>query len=75
MNGYEVAHRIRKAPGGNVPYLVALTGWSRFEDHRRAREAGFDTYVLKPAEPDHLQALLAAAPNGSSNKGIRQTPR
>ena len=62
MSGYEVAERIRAAPGGREPYLVAFTEWSRIEDHRRAREVGFDTYVLKPADPDHLFALLATAP-------------
>jgi len=61
LNGYEVARRIRKGPEGTKPFLVALTGWTRVEDHRNAREAGFDTYVLKPADPDHLKALLAAA--------------
>jgi len=62
MDGYQVAERIRAAPGGRDPFLVALTGWATVEDHRRAREVGFDTYVLKPADPEHLQALLAAAP-------------
>jgi CheY-like chemotaxis protein len=62
MDGYEVAKRIRAAPGGPEPFLIAYTGWARVEDHRRGREAGFDSYVLKPADPDHLPALLAAAP-------------
>jgi CheY-like chemotaxis protein len=62
LDGYEVARRIRAAPGGDKPFIVALTGWGRVEDHRRARAAGFDTYILKPADVDHLQALLASAP-------------
>jgi CheY-like chemotaxis protein len=66
MNGYAVAARIRAAPGGHEPFLVALTGWGNVEDHRRAREVGFDTYVLKPADPEHLQALLAGAPAADS---------
>jgi CheY-like chemotaxis protein len=75
MDGYEVAERIRAAPGGHEPFLVALTGWGRVEDHRRARLAGFDTYVLKPAEPAHLQALLAAAPaNGPDPVAVARKP-
>jgi CheY-like chemotaxis protein len=62
LDGYQVAQRIREAPEGDKPFLVALTGWTRVEDHRRARDSGFDTYLLKPADLDHLQALLTATP-------------
>jgi CheY-like chemotaxis protein len=41
--------------------LVALTGWGQEEDHRRAREAGFDRHLTKPADPQVLEALIAAA--------------
>jgi CheY-like chemotaxis protein len=75
MDGYEVARRIRRAPGGDEPYLVALTGWGRVEDHRLARAAGFDTYVLKPADPEHLQALLAAAPTEHEDGQDREPSR
>ncbi len=57
-----VVERIRVAPDGDRPFIIALTDWARVEEHRKARDAGFDTYVLKPADPGHLQALLAAAP-------------
>jgi len=60
LDGYEVARRIRAAPGGQAPYLVALTGMGRAEDPRSARAAGFDTYMLKPADTNQLQELLAS---------------
>jgi CheY-like chemotaxis protein len=41
--------------------IVALTGWGQDEDRRRAREAGFDEHLVKPAELDALRALLASA--------------
>jgi signal transduction histidine kinase/CheY-like chemotaxis protein len=60
MDGYEAARRIRAALGGRV-ILVALTGWGQEEDQRRAFAAGFDRHVTKPAEPDVLESLIAAA--------------
>jgi len=71
MNGYEVARRIRQAPGGQEPYLVALTGWGRVEDGHLADAAGFDEYMLKPADPDRLQAVLAADHAQSRDPGTQ----
>jgi PAS domain S-box-containing protein len=59
MNGYEAARRIRQQPWGRDVFLVALTGWGQEEDKRRAREAGFDYHVTKPADPAALTKLLA----------------
>jgi PAS domain S-box-containing protein len=60
MDGYEAARRIRAARGPSI-ILVALTGWGQEEDRRRAYAAGFDHHVTKPAEPDALESLIAAA--------------
>ena len=59
-NGYDVARRIREAPGGHRVYLVALTGWGQDSDKRRAEEAAFDTHLVKPVPPEALDQLLAA---------------
>jgi CheY-like chemotaxis protein len=40
--------------------LAAVTGYGQEEDRRRAREAGFDCYLLKPVGPGELKELLAA---------------
>jgi CheY-like chemotaxis protein len=60
MDGYAAARAIRSALGPRV-FLVALTGWGQDEDQRRAREAGFDHHLTKPAEPEELEALIASA--------------
>jgi CheY-like chemotaxis protein len=39
---------------------VALTGWGQEDDRRRAREAGFDHHLVKPAELGTLHSLLAS---------------
>jgi two-component system CheB/CheR fusion protein len=60
MDGYEVARRIRGRRAGRAPAIVALTGWGQEADRRRAREAGFDHHLVKPADLHTLQALLAS---------------
>jgi signal transduction histidine kinase/ActR/RegA family two-component response regulator len=61
MDGYEVAQRLRAAEGGDRLLLVAVTGYGQDEDRQRAREAGFDYHLVKPVDPEHLQALLELA--------------
>ena len=55
MDGYEVARRLRK--GGNKARLVALTGYGQSRDVELAREAGFDSHLVKPVE---MPALVRA---------------
>ncbi len=58
MDGYEVARRMRGQAARHAR-LVALTGYGQEEDRRRAREAGFDAHLTKPADPATLHALVA----------------
>jgi CheY-like chemotaxis protein len=58
-DGYETAAGIRQQPGGTHMILVAVTGWSRDEDKRRAYDAGFDLHVTKPMRVETLKDLLA----------------
>jgi PAS domain S-box-containing protein len=60
MNGYEVARTLRSRYPEAGAALVALTGWGQDDDRRRAREAGFDHHLVKPAQLDSLQQLLAS---------------
>ena len=58
-DGYETVAGIRQQPGGRHMILVAVTGWSRDEDKRRAYDAGFDLHVTKPMRVETLKELLA----------------
>ncbi|HXS79416.1 MAG TPA: MASE1 domain-containing protein [Gammaproteobacteria bacterium] len=58
LDGYEVARRLREAKFG--ARLVALTGYGRDDDVKRAREAGFDEHLLKPATLEQLRAAIDA---------------
>jgi PAS domain S-box-containing protein len=60
MNGYDAARSIRLRYPDVPAILVALTGWGQEDDRRRAREAGFDHHLVKPAELGTLHALLAS---------------
>ena len=57
-NGYDVARALRTRQGEGVT-LVALTGWGQEADRRRSAEAGFDHHLIKPVDPQTLNALLA----------------
>jgi CheY-like chemotaxis protein/two-component sensor histidine kinase len=58
MDGYELARRLRERFPTHELLLVAVTGWGKYEDRRRAREAGFDHHLVKPAKPSELQQAI-----------------
>jgi signal transduction histidine kinase/CheY-like chemotaxis protein len=59
MDGYELSRRLRQEPGLEGVLLVALTGYGQEEDRRRSREATIDYHMVKPMDPEALEALLA----------------
>ena len=68
LDGYEVAKQMR-ALGMPPSFLVALTGYGRPEDQRRAQEAGFDAHLVKPVDPDRLSALINRETPGRGSRG------
>jgi CheY-like chemotaxis protein len=60
LNGFEVARRLREQPGLEKMRLVALTGYGSEEEQLRGREAGFDHYLIKPADPADLERVLTS---------------
>ena len=59
MDGRELARRIRAGLGERTPLLIALTGYGSDADRQAALDAGFDHYLVKPANMQQLEALLA----------------
>jgi CheY-like chemotaxis protein len=59
LSGFEVARALRQAPETAGVRLIAVSGYGRDEDQRRAREAGFDELLVKPVSPAVLERLLA----------------
>jgi two-component system CheB/CheR fusion protein len=60
LDGCEVARRLRGQHALRAACLVAVTGLGTPEDRRRAAEAGFDMYLLKPIDPAELRELALA---------------
>ncbi len=58
MDGFEVAATLRQAPETATARLIAVTGYGKDEDRRRAFEAGFDVHLVKPVDPQQLLAYL-----------------
>jgi CheY-like chemotaxis protein len=58
MDGFELARQIRQRWPSRPPVLIAVTGHGTPEDHRQAEQAGIDQHLLKPVDPQELQALL-----------------
>ena len=59
MDGHELARRLRASPDTANAMLVALTGYGQSEDRERARQAGFDRHLVKPADLSELLGILA----------------
>jgi CheY-like chemotaxis protein len=57
LDGLEVA-RLLRAEGVAPRLLVALSGYGEERDRRRSRQAGFDTHLVKPIEPEVLRTTL-----------------
>src|SRR4051812_40974803 len=58
MDGFQVAQHLREQPGFGNTVIIGITGYGTAAYHRRAHLAGFDHFLLKPVDIDHLRALL-----------------
>jgi CheY-like chemotaxis protein len=69
LNGYAVARQLSKEPSLKGLHLIAMSGYGQESDRIRAKEAGFEGYVLKPVEPDNLRSWLAQEDGGEATLG------
>ncbi|AEG93241.1 PAS domain-containing hybrid sensor histidine kinase/response regulator [Ramlibacter tataouinensis] len=58
MDGYTLARRLRAQSNGSAATFVALTGYGSASDRHRGNDAGFDHYLVKPADLSELARLL-----------------
>ena len=66
MDGYQVARALRADALTRCAFLVALTGYARPDDARRAAEAGFDRHVGKPPLAEGLERMFAEVGSGEA---------
>jgi len=58
MNGYELAEALRLLPGYSAVPMIAVTGYSMFDDRNRSLSAGFNEHVTKPIDPRAFLDLI-----------------
>ncbi|MBC7910445.1 MAG: response regulator [Pyrinomonadaceae bacterium] len=59
MNGYDLAMALRAMPDYSGVPMVAVTGFSMYDDRERALQSGFNAHMTKPINPSSLLDLLA----------------
>jgi CheY-like chemotaxis protein len=62
MDGFEVAQRMRAMPELSGAFIVAMSGYGSDEYRFRAKEAGFNEYLIKPLDLDLLRGWLRSRP-------------
>jgi signal transduction histidine kinase/ActR/RegA family two-component response regulator len=60
ISGYAVAQAVRASRGRGIR-LVAMSGYGSEQDVERGEQAGFDAYIVKPADIGRVKQELAAA--------------
>lgn len=58
MNGYELAERLRRFEQYHATPMIAVTGFSMYDDRDRALAAGFNAFLTKPVNPRDLISLV-----------------
>jgi two-component system chemotaxis response regulator CheY len=61
QTGLELCQRVRAEPEGGHVYLILLTGQGAHQQIIEGMNAGADDYLVKPLDPDELEASLIAA--------------
>ncbi len=59
MDGYQLIAEVRRRPATQNLAAIAMSGFGRRSDARRALEAGFNAHVSKPAAVEELKAALS----------------
>ncbi|MCE3249199.1 MAG: chemotaxis protein methyltransferase CheR, partial [Geminicoccaceae bacterium] len=60
MDGYEVLRRLRGQAGAAQPVVAVLTGYGSKAGMERMKQLGVEHYIVKPAAPKELLALIAS---------------
>ncbi|HEV2799614.1 MAG TPA: response regulator [Pyrinomonadaceae bacterium] len=58
MNGYELAEAVRALPEYQATPMIAVTGFTMYDDRDRALESGFNAFLTKPINPRDLLTLV-----------------
>jgi len=70
IDGHEVARRIRLDPVLRGTCLVALSGYVLEQDVAKAKAAGFDQHLAKPASLEQLQRVIVTAERAPDDNAL-----
>ena len=73
MDGFEFLERLRKIDGRQDVPVIAITGFGRNDDVKRAHAAGFYSHLTKPIDLMALTAVLEQLANEKTNAGRGDT--
>ncbi|MDQ6611592.1 MAG: ATP-binding protein, partial [Gemmatimonadota bacterium] len=68
MSGHELAPLLRERSAAQTIFLVALSGWGADEDKLKARAAGFDMHLTKPADAQRIVNIVRNLATGSHER-------
>jgi len=58
MNGYQLAEALRQLPDYKRVPLIAVTGFTQYDDRARAISSGFNDFLTKPINPNDLLEVI-----------------
>src|ERR1051326_2037550 len=58
MNGYDLAESLRKSRSYQTTPMIAVTGYTEYDDRGRSLQAGFNAHLTKPINPSQLLSLI-----------------
>ena len=58
QDGFELARRIKADPNLQNVRLIGVSGYGQSQYPKRAKEAGFEHYLIKPVDLDELLMLV-----------------
>jgi CheY-like chemotaxis protein len=59
MNGYELAESLRNRDDYSHTPLIAVTGYTEYDDRGRSLRAGFNAHLTKPINPSSLLEIIS----------------
>lgn len=65
MSGLDVLRELRAEHGENSMHVLVMSAWPHAGD--AAREAGADSFLPKPFEPDHLVEIVSEVLGGPAS--------
>jgi two-component system, chemotaxis family, CheB/CheR fusion protein len=68
-SGYEVAERLRTLPEmAEATAYLTLSGFGQAEDFKRSEQAGMARHLVKPVDPEELDAVLQVLMQSSKER-------